>query len=357
MNIHPLRIISLIFASATFLYSCEASKKSSVPYEIYDMGSSPQQSQSNYVASFDDKPGWPPTPRRDQSWESSSFKSGTMSLGIKVAAFGSEASSVTKVKFDVVRRNRLWIMMHTPTMKEQMYKKSEGGIFLNAQEGYQMVAVCFFSVHLGTDARTTAGISVQGTGVEGEAGLARETSVSQMSDFYPVKLGDSIEDWFKKCDEVFESKVRESVEKDIEAASASMLYHVKQDQCLIPDSDKDRVFSSGKAGDKSCESFLGEMIPGVSEHYTARCVAQPGAPQNVGLCRIRSPENLNCKLYKDDFTGDVSELATDSSTLVTGPFSYPCDKTQKLRCVVSKEGGWFQTWTEIYRSYEGMCVR
>jgi hypothetical protein len=357
MNCHSIRAIGLFCASAAFVSSCEPSKKSTVPYEIYDMGAGQFQSQSNYVASFEEKPGWPPTPRRDQSWETSSFKSGSISLGIKVAAFGSEASSTTKVKFDVVRRNRLWILMHTPTMKEQMYNKSEGGIFLNAQEGYKMVAVCFFSVHLGTDARTSAGISVQGTGVEGEAGLARETSVSQMSDFYPVKFGDSIEDWFKKCDEVFESKVRASVEKDIEAASASMLYHVKQDQCLIPDTEEDRFLSSGKAGDKSCEGFLRGLLPGVSENYTARCIPQQGAPQNVGLCRIRSPEKLNCKLYQDDYTGDVSEMATETSTLVTGPFSYPCDKTKKLRCVVAKEGGWFKTWTEIYRSYEGICVQ
>jgi hypothetical protein len=357
MTKHLIRISALGLLALTAYGLSNCTKRTSTPeYEIFE-SKDLASVQTTYFGTFTDKPGWPPMPRRDQIWDSSSFKNGTVSLGIKIPAFGAEIGSTTKLKFDVIRRNRVWILMHTPTMTEKMCNQDEAGTYhLNAREEYNMVAICMFSAHLMTDARTSAGISFIGTGAEGEAGLTEETSISQMSEFYPVKMGETIKDWFKKCDEVFDAKVRASMEQEFDAISANMRYQVKQEQCVVPELESDKYLSDGRAGDRSCEKFFRSLLPGIEAHYTTRCIPQAGLPQNVGFCKVRSPEKQNCVLYKSK-DGSVGERYTEGASLVSGPFSYPCDKTKGLTCKVVKEGGWFKSWSEIYRDYEGACVK
>ncbi len=309
------------------------------------------------ISGFEGRPGWPDFPRRWKMYSTQYSRDGGIQMGLKLNAFGSEVESTTTVKFGRMRQNKVWILMHSPSLDAQMTREEGNVVYLDARTEHKMVAICMYSVYLTTSADQLAKITVAGSGVRGEAGFRQETEITQTSDFMHVKLGDSITSWQEKCENLFQEKIRDSVDRDLINASKNMRYHTQLDQCIVPTIKSDRLLSYGKHGDRSCEQQDREILGALRQSTIQRCIPQEGLPENVGICRIRGGEGSACRLYKGS-DGKVSDVATTGSALVSsGMFEYACDKLSGMTCQITKEGGWFRTWSEPYRSWEGRCVK
>ena len=288
--------------------------------------------------------GWPPRPWLRIQAQRSTQTDATLTVGLKVSAFGVDAGVTNNTTFTASRVTSAVFITHHSENGQTMLRRADNDVQFN-DTGHPIIGFCLYDTSLSVSDKVAATLMAHGNGVSGSAEIKDLVNAGNNSQFFVVDPVKSPNYYLSTvCEEEYNSRIREGAEQDLyNLAYDIFVYSNPQDSCVPASSDVPR----DPKGDPSCMAWHRQLLPGLVAHTVPRCVANS---QGNHRCQMRSKKDYSCPLYADDDTDIVYTTWKDGRRRVTsGSFEYACDPDLGLRCHIVQEEWW------PFRAAKGEC--
>ena len=171
---------------------------------------------NDYLGQNPDAPGWPKFPRRILNITDSVRHETTLSFGSKGSIFDIiEWEATNSIVFGMGTSSQLMLIKTSYDAASLLTKEIDGKIYLNYEEDVDFIAQCIYNSGLDIGNRFLGKVSIHGNGISQQETLARETAITQTTNFIPVKDGDTISGLLSTCSRLYTKKVKRNLSTDL----------------------------------------------------------------------------------------------------------------------------------------------